>query len=347
MRISIGRKWGNFALSLFLVLFCLGMKALAAENRKASVSSGTLYMVQEDGTVLRYGPGNIHLRKGPFADEVSKVSGLTGIVGIEVGDGHALALDSDGCIWAWGRNKYGTLGFQEEKSLKEPKKIEELCGVSDFDAGHYSTIVLFKEDNSVAFWGASVPEKYQGKRITFEEPIKTVVSYSLSFAITEAGKVYAWGNPDSIEGILDPNEGSPWHPSGLDIPCHVVQIDVGLDVMFICKSGDVYIFGSNTTGTLGIGNTKPVNRITKHPILSGVDKIMGEGIRVAKLKNGKYVGWGDQLLGPIEWTNSGYVLDAVRLYPPTDVVDFYSQESSIFFIHRDGSVPDRNSCHGE
>jgi len=339
MRNSIEIKRIKFALSLFLVLLCLSGKALGAENRKASVSSGTLYVVQDDGSVLNFGPGSYYLRfSRSRSDGVFKIPTLEGITGIDVGSNHALALDAEGCIWAWGRNKYGALGFQKEKVIKKPKRFEKLCGVADFDAGVYSSIFLFKKSNSVAFWGSSVPDELSGKIIRFEEPIKSVVSYSLSFAITENGGVYAWGEPGTMQGILNTDAKSSWKPEKLNIPCRVKQIDVALDVIFVCESGDVYIYGKNTAGTLGTGNTNSFSRITKHPTLSGVEKIMGATIRIAKLKNGKYLGWGDQLLGPIEWTNSGYVLDPIELYPPEGVVDFYSHQSSIFFIHKDGSV---------
>jgi hypothetical protein len=108
--------------------------------------------------------------------------------------------------------------------------------------------------------------------------------------------------------------------------------------MFVCESGDVYIYGKNAAGTLGTGDTNSYNQIKKHPTLSGVRKIMGGTIRIAKLKNEKYLGWGDQLLGPIEWTNSGYALDPIELYPPEGVVGFYSYQSSIFFIDKRGDV---------
>jgi alpha-tubulin suppressor-like RCC1 family protein len=339
MRTSRRTKTISAAFALSFYFLCLTAEAMATENRKASVSNGTLYMVQEDGSVLRYGPGSIFLRdKGPFSDDISQVLGLDNMVGISVGQNHALALDSDGCIWAWGLNKYNQLGFQGESRVKTPRKFESLCGVEDFDSSYYASIVLFGDSNTVKIWGADIKYEFQGRRYKFEEKLKGVVSSDVSYVITQAGRVYAWGDSGSMPGMLGKKEKLSWEPKKLEIPCRVKQIDIGLDVMFVCESGDVYMFGSNRTGTLGNGNTRPVEQITKHPTLSGVEKIMGSGIRIAKTYSGKYLGWGDQLLGPIEWTNSGYVLDPMELQPPEGVIDFYSQESSIFFMHKDGSV---------
>lgn len=326
-------------LSGLLILLCVSGKALAAKDHKASVSSGTLYVVQADGSVFGYGRGNIYLRTSrPLDDEVFRVPVLGNIVGIDVGKNHALALDSDGCIWAWGSNRYGQLGFQEEKIIEAPKRFDGLCGVVDFDSSHYASIVLFDDHTTVQIWGADINDEYQGRKYQLEEPIKKVVSYSISFAISESGSVYAWGNPGSMKGLLGKEDKISWEPKKLDIPCLVKNIDIGVDVMFVCESGDVYMFGSNTAGTLGNGNTKPVDRITKHPTLSGVEKIMGSGVRIAKTYDSEYLGWGDQLLGPIEWTNSGYITDPEFIKVPDGVVDFYSQNYSIFFIKNNGNV---------
>lgn len=339
MDVSGRKKAINVVFPLLLASLCLIGEALAIERHKVGVTRGALYVVQDNGSVIRYGEPNFFLKsKGPLVDGVGRVAGLENITGFAVGANHALALDIDACVWAWGSNRNGQLGFQKERLISAPKMFNNICDVSDFDASGYSSIFLFKPENSVAFWGGNVPDEFEGKKYKFEEPIKSVVAYSLYFAITENGGVYAWGEPGTMRGILNTNAKSSWEPEKLDIPCRVKQLDVALDVMFVCESGGVYIYGKNATGTLGTGNTNSYSRITKHPTLSGVEKIMGATIRIAKLKNGKYLGWGDQLLGPIEWTNSGYVLDPIELYPPEGVIDFYSYQSSIFFIGKGNEV---------
>ena len=39
-----------------------------------------------------------------------QVSSLTGVIAIAAGESHSLALNSNGTVWAWGRNNYGQLG---------------------------------------------------------------------------------------------------------------------------------------------------------------------------------------------------------------------------------------------
>ena len=330
------------SIARLLILLVLSTELFASEDHKASVSSGTLYMVQEDGSVLSYGKGNIYLSiERPLEDTVSRVPGLNNIVGIKVGRVHALALDEDGCIWAWGNNRNGQLGFQKDKFVEKPTKYTSLCNVVNFDAGTDSTIVLFK-DNTVKFWGSNVTEELRELKFRFQESIELLVAYSIFFAVDYRGEVYAWGDPGSMRGIFgkgsSSSSGSAWKPKKLNVPCSVKDIDVALDVVFVCKSGDVYIYGDNITGTLGTGNTDSYDSIVKHPTLANVDKIMGGIIRIAKLKNGKYLGWGDQILGPVEWSGGGYMLDPIELNPPLGTQNFYSNLSSIFFINKDESV---------
>ena len=44
------------------------------------------------------------------SDTPVQVSGLSNIVAICAGDNHSLALDTNGCVWAWGLNESGQLG---------------------------------------------------------------------------------------------------------------------------------------------------------------------------------------------------------------------------------------------
>ena len=42
------------------------------------------------------------------------VLGLSGVVAIDAGNDHVLALKSDGTVWAWGNNTFGELGVDRK-----------------------------------------------------------------------------------------------------------------------------------------------------------------------------------------------------------------------------------------
>ncbi|MCX5638920.1 MAG: hypothetical protein NTX52_14685 [Planctomycetota bacterium] len=49
---------------------------------------------------------------------------LTHIVYIDAGFEHSLAIDKDGKIWVWGRNKHGELGLNRQFPVAEPYAIK-------------------------------------------------------------------------------------------------------------------------------------------------------------------------------------------------------------------------------
>ncbi|TDT41447.1 hypothetical protein DES49_1533 [Halospina denitrificans] len=307
------------------------------ERHKGSVQTGALYMVQDDGTVLRYGPGNGYIRlTGPREDGVFKVPGLENIVGIEVGSMHALALDREGCIWAWGRNDYDPLGFQSKEEIEQPTRYNELCNIKDFDAESYFSVVLH-DDNTIRFWGDEVPQNVMGKPFTIKDVIEQVYAGGLFFAVSEGGNVYTWGG-SSHYSPFSSGAKDQWKPELLDIPCSVKGVDYSPGAVFFCDNGDVYVFGQNGAGSLGTGDSAPRKKIEKHPYLSGVEKVEGGPIRIAKLMSNQYVGWGDQIIAPAEASNSSYVVEPLEIDVPEGTIDFYSNRYSVYFINEDGSV---------
>lgn len=71
---------------------------------------------------------------------------------IAAGEGHSMALKSDGTVWTWGWNRDGQLGDGTNKSRSTPRKVNGLTGVTAISAGSYHTVAL-KSDGTVWAWG--------------------------------------------------------------------------------------------------------------------------------------------------------------------------------------------------
>lgn len=53
-----------------------------------------------------------------------QIEGLKDIIAVSGGDGHTIALDSNGDVWTWGKNDKGQLGDNTDTDKYEPTKIE-------------------------------------------------------------------------------------------------------------------------------------------------------------------------------------------------------------------------------
>src|SRR6185436_7579276 len=81
-----------------------------------------------------------------------QVTGLTGVTAIASGAYHSLALKSDGTVWAWGYNYYGTLGDGTTTTRSTPVQVSGLTGVIAVSAGTLHSLAL-KSDGTVWAWG--------------------------------------------------------------------------------------------------------------------------------------------------------------------------------------------------
>ncbi|MEO8524134.1 MAG: hypothetical protein ABI460_05415 [Caldimonas sp.] len=91
-------------------LLTQGITAIAA-------GQATSFAVRSDGAVLSWGSNNYGVLGGGPATPFTRatpdlVVGLTNATAVATGTGllHAVALRSDGSVWAWGANNYGQLG---------------------------------------------------------------------------------------------------------------------------------------------------------------------------------------------------------------------------------------------
>ncbi len=80
--------------------------------------------------------------------------GTAGFVGVAVGDGFALALRSDGSVWAWGADGYGQLGLAPQvTAVTIPVlSIAAGSGITALAAGVNHALAL-RSDGTVLAWG--------------------------------------------------------------------------------------------------------------------------------------------------------------------------------------------------
>ncbi|WP_214107774.1 RCC1-like domain-containing protein [Acrocarpospora catenulata] len=114
--------------------------------------------VKSDGTLWVWGDDTFgQLGYGSYGDYLPyprQVAELKGVIGAAAGEGHSLALRSDGVIWAWGNNSSGQLGDHTVTRRVRPVLVPGSSGFTQVAAGSAHSLAL-RWDGSVWSWGGN------------------------------------------------------------------------------------------------------------------------------------------------------------------------------------------------
>ena len=221
-------------------------------------SDGNLY-VFGTGTHGQLGLGHDSPQTTPVVNPVLSGESIR-IAALSGGDYHSLAVTTSGELYAFGRNNNAQLG---DPSLNDrvytPVRVMEDVRIVDVSAGWGGSLVL-SEDGDVYKLGwvpELTPEKIVGAWPEDERPIAISEGSAYALILTDKGKVYSFGHGG--QGRLGHgDEEYQWIPKWIEgLPSDDPAIAVhagGTSSMVITASGDVYVFGDNQHGQLGIGN---------------------------------------------------------------------------------------------
>ena len=189
-------------------------------DKVIAVAAGRRFALglRDDGTVWGWGfnfvgqLGNGSETSGVVAAP-TRVLGLSNIIAIAAGDQHALALDAQGGVWAWGDNTFGQAGG-DARTVSTPRRVTGLGAVSALDAGTGYSLAV-RSDGSTWAWGrgdqgqlgATVDSSCMadGEAVRCSrQPVRAgpgldqvdMVAAGTRFALARQrdGTVWAWGN---------------------------------------------------------------------------------------------------------------------------------------------------------
>eukprot|EP00002_Diphylleia_rotans_P035797 TRINITY_DN7842_c1_g1_i2.p1 TRINITY_DN7842_c1_g1~~TRINITY_DN7842_c1_g1_i2.p1 ORF type:complete len:1628 (+),score=267.27 TRINITY_DN7842_c1_g1_i2:91-4974(+) len=173
------------------------------------------------GQAGQLGHGNIHDQQTPQRVECS---GRRFIL-VSCGAFHTAAITDLGGVYTWGKGSKDRLGhFDSQTDHFHPRWVSGLCGITASMAacGHYHTIIYCRDMNELHTWGCNSSGQLGIDKSTdpncisivkgtvFESRLKQLVAgEEHSFAITEDGRLYAWGRTDNgrlglpvVEGLI-------------------------------------------------------------------------------------------------------------------------------------------------
>jgi alpha-tubulin suppressor-like RCC1 family protein len=236
-----------------------------------SVSSGSGHhlALRADGTVFAWGKNDCgQLGNGNTTEQYTPVpvQGLSHIKAVFAGKDHSMAIRHDGSLWAWGNNEYGKLGDGTTSARSTPVLITGINAVVDVSLGTIHTLAL-KSDKTAWAWGRN------------------------SF-----GRLGITPGDDQLTPAQVKGAG------GSGFLTNVEQLAAGDDhSMALLSNGNVYIWGSNGNGKLGIGVSSGESYPVYMTSLSNIKKIgVGFYHSVALKQDGTVWAWGKK-----EWLGGG------------------------------------------
>jgi alpha-tubulin suppressor-like RCC1 family protein len=126
---------------------------------QVAMGDGFCFGILTDGTLWSWG----HTASGiggrgtdQWADRISspaQIGALTDWAQIAPGDGHALAVKTDGTLWAWGSNSSGRLGDGTTTNRSSPVQIGALTTWSKVSVMAYGSSAGIKTDGTLWTWG--------------------------------------------------------------------------------------------------------------------------------------------------------------------------------------------------
>ena len=131
-----------------------GLSAVTA----IAASGDNTYSLKSDGTVWAWGDdgygqlGNTSVKSSLSSTPVQVA--ISGVAAIAAGGTHALAIKTDGTVWAWGNDNTGQLGDGGVcgKTCTTPVKVGTLAGAAVVAAGYVHSLAALA-DGSVRAWG--------------------------------------------------------------------------------------------------------------------------------------------------------------------------------------------------
>ena len=211
---------------------------------------------------------------------------------IAAGEGHSMALKSDGTVWTWGWNRDGQLGDGTTTRRSTPARVKGLTGVTAISAGSYHTVAL-KDDGTVWTWGqnlfgqlgdgtygTSAYKKTPVQVTGITEAIAIASGSQFTMALTRDGTVWVWGN--NFGGVIGDLQLYPKGCSPIPVQksglAEVAAIAAGTDhALALVRDGSVWTWGENGWGQLGGGGTVTQRRFYPQQVMAGARAIAAGG----------------------------------------------------------------------
>ena len=265
-------------------------------------------------------------------NNIVKITDVENVEKIYINDlyGYSVfAKTKTGDIYAWGDNYYGQLGIGNTENQSRPVKVTGISNVEELYMNESTCIFAKTKTGDIYAWGyngsgqlgiGNTEEQSSPKKVTGLSDIEEIyINSSSTFAKTKTGDIYAWGENDNGQlGIGNTeNQSSPKKVTGLSNIEEIYAEGYSSSIFAKTKTGDIYAWGENNYGQLGIGNIENQSSPIKITEVSNVEKIYIENSSLyVKTLDGKIYVAGrntDKNLGLKNYTQSDFFNENDRI----------------------------------
>ncbi|MGJ8651720.1 MAG: CARDB domain-containing protein [Opitutaceae bacterium] len=293
-------------------------------------------IVNASGDLYVYGANN---PAGPQLVEPSGVWTSVAVSPTAYADAHVLAIQSDGTLWAWGKNTRGQLGDDTIIDRVTPVQVglfnvvEVACGEEFSIARLSSGAVYVWGDNTYGQIGLEILDKtlvsggtastqieagVEGSPLNiYESPqafdasnsyISIAASIINGVGIRTDGSMHSWGyGPTYQLGLSGSNYFPHTTPQRIGTSNAWTKVFSGEDMHFALQGGALYVWGGGAGSQDGLGSGVPV---PKQPTRVGSDSdwatvAVGRTHTLGLKSDGSLYGWGLNTEGQLGFAVTG------------------------------------------
>ena len=229
----------------------------------------------------------------------------TNIKKVVFGERFMVALTESHEMYTGGYSEYGRCGngVNDYTYCKPNKIFTENQLIVDIRCGKYYTAILTDKQQVYAFGylcDGNEPILSPTLIRIFEEITSISCEYYHVLGLSQTGKVYAWGNNEWGQLGLKHSD-KECKPTLIQMPNNVSvkQISCGSHhSLLLTTDGDIYSFGHNGHGQLGLNHNKNVNIPTLIETTSKFTEILAFGLQSFALNESNIIEfWGQNIVG--------------------------------------------------
>ncbi len=274
--------------------------------------------------------------------EPVKVAGLR-VLRVVASQGYTVVLTTEGEVWCFGLNSAAQCGGEGSHQL-QPRRVQRLGKVLEIDAGDAHNCAL-EEGGSIKCWGSNELGQIDG-RVNNKRRVHT----NTHAPFTVQGMQGVATGPSETCTLIQrqircrastTTDLAKLYPRLQNLPEETVSLEVGGGfVLALTEGGDLYSYGSNRNGRLGVGHLRDRQTTNKVSSLANIRQMSAQADYSCALDTaGRVYCWGsDFKFGRLGHGPSNDFLRPVQVPLPGPAVSVSAGRNASCVVLQEGDI---------